>query len=96
MPPRKGSAYLLGVKTGEEFDIAGTPVTEYTVEIEGYKPANLQVRGILDSPEFYTDKRMGAVYSPAQTTFRVFAPTAAGVAGYVPLSEFNRPGRFRN
>jgi len=79
MPPRKGSNYLVGVTMSEEFDIPGRPVAEYTVEVEGYKPARLQIRGILDSPEFYTDKEMGAVYSQAQTVFRVFAPTATAV-----------------
>jgi pullulanase len=79
LPPRKGSDYLVGVTMSEEFVIPDQPLAEYTVEVEGYKPATLQVRGILDSPEFYTDKEMGAVYSPTRTVFRVFAPTATEV-----------------
>jgi len=77
LPARKGSNYLVGVTMSGEFTVPDQPVAEYTVEIEGYKPARLRIRGILDSPEFYTEKEMGAVYSPAQTVFRVFAPTAS-------------------
>jgi pullulanase len=79
LPPHKGSTYLLGVTMSQEFDIPGQAVTEYTAEVEGYKPARLRIRGVLDSPEFYSDSRMGAVYSPAETVFRVFAPTATVV-----------------
>ena len=79
MPPRKGSNYLIGVTMSEEFVIPSQPLDAYTVVVEGYKPAQLRIRGILDSPEFFADKEMGAVYSPARTVFRVFAPTATEV-----------------
>jgi pullulanase len=79
LPPGKGSTYLLGLTMSEDFAVRERPLSQYTVEVEGFKPANLQVRRILDDPDFYTDEEMGAVYTPAGTTFRVFAPTATEV-----------------
>ena len=79
IPPGKGSVYLVGVSIGRELDVRTDPIPQYTAEVQGFKPANLTYRGILDSPEFYSDKELGAVYTPASTTIRVFAPTATSV-----------------
>jgi pullulanase len=79
LPPGKSSTYLIGVTMSEEFEVPGQPVSDYTIDIEGFRPANLRIRGILDAPEFYTEKEMGAIYAPGQTVFRVFSPTATGV-----------------
>jgi pullulanase len=79
VPPTKGSAYLIGVTVGRDLDVRADPLSEYEIKVEGFKPANLTIRAILDSPEFQTDLEMGAIYSASETTFRVFAPTASGV-----------------
>ncbi len=79
VPPRKGSIYLVGVSIDKELDVRTDPIPLYTAEVVGFKPANLTYRGILDLPEFYSDKDLGAVYTPQSTTIRVFAPTATSV-----------------
>ncbi len=79
LPPRKGSAFLVGLTIERDFDIREDTQTGYMLTVEGFKPARLMLRGILDSPEFYSDETMGAVYSPERTVFRVFAPTASDV-----------------
>lgn len=53
----------------------------YRIEAAGYKAAagrNVLPRGILADPDKFYDKDvvLGATWSPEQTTFRVFAPTA--------------------
>jgi pullulanase len=79
MPPGKGSIYLVGVSVDKVFDIRKDPIPLYTAEVEGFRPANLTYRGILDLPEFYSDTQLGAIYTPENTTIRVFAPTATSV-----------------
>ncbi len=93
VPPRKGSVYLVGVTIGRELDVRKDPIPLYTVEVEGFKPANLTYRGILDLPEFYSDKELGAIYTPEKTTIRVFAPTATKVTAL--LYAYQQGGRSK-
>jgi pullulanase len=79
IPPHKGGGFAVGLTLERDLDIRAEPVSEYTVTVEGYRPTHLIIRGILDSPEFVSDEELGAIYSPAQTVFRVFAPSAGAV-----------------
>jgi pullulanase len=79
VPPRKGSIFLVGATIGRELDVRTDPIPQYTAEVAGFKPANLTYRGILDLPEFHSDKVLGATYTPQGITIRVFAPTATSV-----------------
>ncbi len=55
--------------------------TDYTLEHDNFMKAPLLKRGVLDDPAFvYTGSDLGATYSPAGTRFRLWAPTAAGIA----------------
>ncbi len=76
LPPRKGSNFLIGITIARDLDVRKDSLTDFTLKIEGFKPTNLTVRGILDEPQYQTDEELGAIYSPEATTFRVFAPTA--------------------
>jgi pullulanase len=79
LPPRKGSAALVGLTVGRDLDVRSDDLGRFTLEIEGFKPTGLTVRGILDSPDYYSDQELGAIYSPSETVFRAFAPTASSV-----------------
>ncbi len=79
LPPKKGSIYLVGLTVERDFDVRTQNLWVYTLSVRGFRPANLGVRGILDSPDFYSDKTLGATYTPQGTTFRVFSPTASGI-----------------
>lgn len=64
----------------------GQPVNIFqtlTVSVPGFAPRQLQPipRQIIDDPELFCDRQavLGATYSRAATTFRVFAPTATQV-----------------
>jgi pullulanase len=76
LPTKKGSTYLLAVTVERDFDVRLDNLARYVLTLGDFKPATLSIRGILDAPEFYSEKEMGAIYSKAQTIFRVFAPTA--------------------
>jgi pullulanase len=54
---------------------------EYTVKADGLGAMIVRPGRILQDPDRYGDAsaKMGAEYSPTQTTFRVFAPMATGV-----------------
>ena len=55
----------------------------YRVQVDGFgAPAPLVPRAVLENRELFydADARLGAAYSPASTTFRVFAPTATAVS----------------
>ena len=57
------------------------PKEDYTVAMEGYRSAAAVPRGILDDPElFLPDVPMGAIYTPEETTFRLFSPLAREAA----------------
>jgi len=79
LPPKHGAAHLVAVTVDRDFDVRGGALADYTISIEGFKSAGLSVRGIMDTPEYYSEEEMGAVYSPEETVFRVFAPTATSV-----------------
>ena len=68
-------------------DIAHNHIDSYSVSITGYKSGHITLRRILDSKEFYTDEKLGALYSPEKTVFRVFAPTASSLT----LVLYNEP-----
>lgn len=63
-------------RTAEPLD----PVSvEYFAKVGGFgNPVSAVPRGLLDDPDLYSapDVVMGTVWSPADTVFRVFAPTA--------------------
>ncbi|HEX4086198.1 MAG TPA: type I pullulanase [Chthoniobacteraceae bacterium] len=64
------------VDTSSALDFAAH---SYTVAIDGLgAPQPLIPRGVLDDTQLYynADAQLGAIYSPMQTVFRVFAPTA--------------------
>ncbi|HLO02722.1 MAG TPA: type I pullulanase, partial [Symbiobacteriaceae bacterium] len=53
---------------------------EYTLQHESLAAAPIQKRGVLNDPAFiYTGNDMGAVWTAAATTFRLWAPTVSGV-----------------
>ena len=76
LPPRKGSPYPIGITIGRDIDVRKDALEKFVLEVEGYKPAGLRARAILDSPDLYSDETLGAIYTREATTFRVFAPTA--------------------
>jgi pullulanase len=76
----KSPANAIEVTLGAPLDIVGNT---YTVGVTGFAGAvALTPRRILDDAELFSDRHavMGATYAPAQTTFRVFAPTAREVS----------------
>ncbi len=79
IPARRGAIYLVGLKVDKIFDPRKDAVHKYVVKVEGFKPVNLKLRGILDLPEYRSEKELGAIYSPEKTIFRVFAPSAISV-----------------
>jgi pullulanase len=79
VPPGHGTTYRVGVSVDKDFDVRRDTIGEYVLTVQGFRPANLAVRGILDTQEFYSDKALGAIYSAEGTVFRVFAPTASVV-----------------
>jgi len=55
--------------------------TDYTLEHDAFLKEPVLQRGVLDDPAFvYTGDDLGHTYSPAATRFRLWAPTAAGIA----------------
>ena len=93
IPPRKGSIYLIGVSIDRELNVRTDPIPQYTAEIEGFKPANLSYRAILDLPEFQSDLELGAMYTPQGTTIRIFAPTATSAQAL--LYAYQQGGRSK-
>lgn len=67
--------YFVEVDLAEPIDF---PAQEWVAAFDGFEEKPLQPRGILKDPElFFTDKEMGAVYTPEKTTFRLFSPLAS-------------------
>ena len=64
----------------------------YEVVVTGFGARRISLGGLLIDPrQFYeADAKLGALYTPAGTTFRVFAPTAEAVE--VVLAETHRGG----
>ena len=79
LPPRKGSTAPVALTVDRDLDPRAQNLWGYTLAVKGFKPATLTVRGLLDDAGYYSDKPLGWTYTPAATTFRVFAPTASGV-----------------
>jgi pullulanase len=79
LPPRRGSAFTVGLALERDLDPRSDPILDYVLRVKGFKPKNLAIRRILDSPEFYSEAALGANYSKDETIFRVFAPTASAV-----------------
>jgi pullulanase len=79
LPPRPGTGFSVALTVDRDLDVRKDALGEFTVYVEGFKPAPLQVRGILDTPRYYSDVELGAIHTPEATTFRVFAPTASEV-----------------
>ncbi len=79
LPPKQGQPYRVSVTVGRDLDLRSDMLYHWTLGVKGFKPGPLAVRGLLDSPELYTDKPLGAIYSPDETGFRVFAPTASAL-----------------
>lgn len=65
--------------TATPLDIA---TGSFKVSVDGFAGSATAVpRGVLDDPRlFYSDAALGASYSPAATTFRVFAPASSAVS----------------
>jgi pullulanase len=60
--------------------IEGSP-EGYEVAVVGFKAGPVSPRGILDdASRYHTSAPMGAVYTPAATAFRIFAPTASAAS----------------
>lgn len=74
-----GQLRLLRVELAEPLDPRGEPIAPLTVEPAGYRAGTVWPRRVLDGPEFVSDLPLGAIVSGQETTFRVFAPTAAQV-----------------
>ncbi|MFO1433184.1 MAG: type I pullulanase [Candidatus Competibacteraceae bacterium] len=55
------------------------PIHQYKAWIQGYKAKYLAFRKLLDTAGYFADLELGAVYTSAATTFRLFAPTATKV-----------------
>lgn len=75
----------------QEFDVTHA----YTVQSANLAPTSVTMRKILDDPSFYyagTD--LGLTYSPAGSTFKVWAPTAAkvSVSLYGSEGDYNENG----
>ncbi len=68
----------LAVKTTAKFTL-DLPVHLYKVEVSGFKPRALSFRGLLDGADYVSDADLGWFYTPEQTIFRLFAPTATKV-----------------
>jgi pullulanase len=79
-PPAAKASTTVQLRLGRLFDLTADRVDEFTLEVEGYRPGGLTVRGLLDAPQYYSDQPLGALLSRGQTTFRTFAPTASQVA----------------
>lgn len=65
------------------FDSLAVADIWYRVRVEGFHGETVAVpRKALDDPELFYDEtvELGAIYSPTETTFRVFAPTALSVS----------------
>lgn len=72
-------ANAVAVTLADPLDLVGN---RYQVTVSGFAGAvPLTPRAILDDPELFCDRQdvMGATYTPTQTVFRVFAPTAQEV-----------------
>jgi len=89
---RSGKARSILLTLGEPLDLAER-IGAFTVEAEGYRPGKLAFGRILDSDAYVSDLPLGALYSPGETIFRVFAPTAGSVA--LNLYEQPRGGTAR-
>jgi pullulanase len=50
-----------------------------SVSCSGYKSGKLILRAVLDQPEYFTEERLGVIYTPEQTEFYVYAPGAKQV-----------------
>jgi pullulanase len=79
MPPGKSQDYRVSITVGRDLDVRSDTLSDWTVNVKGFRPGKLTIRGILDLPDFYSDKPLGAIYSPDETVFRVFAPTATAL-----------------
>ena len=70
------SVDLLQVKLGQAPDITHT----VQISLQGQKPNTVIARSILQEPRYiYTGDDLGYTYSELETTFRVWAPTAADI-----------------
>jgi pullulanase len=69
-------ATILGFKTDKLIQMNDLPGH---VEMNGFLSCKLEFRGYIDSNKFISDEPLGVDYSPALTTFTVYAPTAEEV-----------------
>jgi len=70
------SVDLLKITLGQALDLAHT----VQISLQGQKPRTVIARSILHDPRyFYAGNDLGNTYSAQETTFRVWAPTAADV-----------------
>lgn len=79
LPGHRHRSNAIEVRTMKPLDVAGNV---YHVSVEGFAGSvQAAPRGILDDPVLFCDQTavLGATYSKAATTFRVFAPTAIAV-----------------
>ncbi len=68
-----GRTYELQITTRRELTLKD----EFRVTVEGYAETDVVLGDLVFDPErFHTDARMGLIYSPEKSVFRVFAPTA--------------------
>jgi pullulanase len=65
-----------------QFNTAQAPNITHTVQValKGYRPHTMTPRNVLNSADYtYTGNDLGNTFTPAATTFRLWAPTASAV-----------------
>jgi pullulanase len=80
IPPTGPAAREIRVTVERPFQLHKDQLDQFVIAAKGYRPGRLTIRGILDSTAYISDEPMGAIASPQETLFRVFAPTASKVA----------------
>ncbi len=76
-PPAAAASSEIQLRVARPFDLAADRLDRFIIEAQGYRPGRLTVRGLLDGPEYTSNRPMGAVISEGRTTLRAFAPTAS-------------------
>lgn len=68
---------------------------QYQVNATGYQPTKVTMRNVLNDDQFYYDgKDLGYTYSPSQTTFKLWAPTAQKVSVAIYSGQGTYEGAF--
>ena len=75
-PANSDSSYVLKMFAEREIALSELPAK---VEVQGFEPGDLYLRGILDSSAYKSNEPLGAFLYPDRTEFVVFAPGATQV-----------------